>query len=58
MKLSYMTWVCPDWEIEKVVRFANETEYDGVELRVDTKHSQFIWSDNSAAGPFGGTDNV
>lgn len=47
MKLSYMTWVCPDWEIEKVVRFANETEYDGVELRVDTKHAHQVSSESS-----------
>ncbi|MBO3803354.1 MAG: sugar phosphate isomerase/epimerase [Candidatus Brockarchaeota archaeon] len=44
MKLSYMTFVCPDWEIEKVIGFAKEAGYDGVEIRVDEGHKHGISS--------------
>ena len=44
MKLSFMTFVCPEWKIEKIVQFAKETEYDGVEIRVDVGHKHGISS--------------
>jgi len=47
MKLSYMTWVCPDWQIEKVVEFAKEADYDGVEIRVDAGHEHQVSSQSS-----------
>jgi len=49
MKLSFMTFVCPEWEIEKAVAFAARTDYDGVEIRVDAGHRHGISSQSSAA---------
>ena len=46
IKLSYMTFVCPDWEITKVVSFAKAAGYDGVELRVDSDHRHGINSES------------
>jgi len=48
MKLSFMTFVCPDWPLEKVVEFARETDYDGVEFRVDAGHKHDVSSTSSA----------
>lgn len=47
MKLSFMTFVCPEWEIEKIVLFAREAGYDGVEIRVDAGHKHGISSKSS-----------
>lgn len=44
MKLSFMTFVCPDWEIQRIVKFAKEAKYDGVEIRVDAGHKHAISS--------------
>jgi len=49
MKLSFMTFVCPTWEIERAVAFARDTDYDGVEIRVDAGHQHGISSQSSAA---------
>jgi sugar phosphate isomerase/epimerase len=48
MKLSFMTFVCPEWGIEKVVEFAAETDYDGVEIRVDSGHKHEVSSRSTA----------
>ncbi|MFC1525786.1 sugar phosphate isomerase/epimerase family protein [Candidatus Latescibacterota bacterium] len=48
MKLGYMTFVCPEWKIERVVEFAGEAGYDGVEIRVDAGHQHDISSESSA----------
>ena len=48
MKLSFMTFVCPEWPIETVVQFAKEAGYDGVEIRVDAGHQHGISSESSA----------
>jgi len=42
-----MTFVCPEWEIEKVVQFAKDADYDGVEIRVDAGHKHEISSESS-----------
>ena len=47
MKLSFMTFVCPEWSIEKVVQFAKEAGYDGVEIRVDVEHKHGVSSKSS-----------
>ena len=47
MKLSFMTFVCPEWEIERIVQFAGEANYDGVEIRVDAGHKHEISSESS-----------
>ncbi len=49
MKLSFMTFVCPTWEIERAVAFARDTDYDGIEIRVDAGHAHGISSQSSAA---------
>lgn len=43
-----MTFVLPEWEIEKVVKFAKKVGYNGVEIRVDAKHKHEISSQSSA----------
>ena len=47
-KLGSMTFVLPDWGIERVVKFAKEAGYDGVEIRVDAGHKHEISSQSSA----------
>ncbi|MGQ9514647.1 MAG: sugar phosphate isomerase/epimerase family protein [Thermoproteota archaeon] len=42
-----MTFVCPEWKIEKVIDFAAEAGYDGVELRVDEGHKHGISSSST-----------
>jgi sugar phosphate isomerase/epimerase len=49
MKLSFMTFVCPEWDMEKAVRFAKEAGYDGIEIRVDAGHKHNVSSQSSAA---------
>ena len=44
MKLSFMTFVCPGWDIERIVSFARKAGYDGVEVRVDEGHKHGISS--------------
>jgi sugar phosphate isomerase/epimerase len=48
MKLSFMTFVVPEWEIERVARFAKDAGYDGVEIRVDAGHKHEISSQSPA----------
>jgi len=43
-----MTFVLPEWEIERVVKFAKKVGYDGVEIRVDAKHKHEISSQSSS----------
>ncbi|MCD6350913.1 MAG: sugar phosphate isomerase/epimerase [Armatimonadetes bacterium] len=40
MKISFMTWACPDWDLNQVLTAAVRYGYDGVEPRVeaDQKH--------------------
>lgn len=47
-KLSFMTFVCPTWPTEKIVKFAKAAGYDGVEIRVDAGHKHGISSASSA----------
>ncbi len=47
MKLSFMTFVCPTWTTETVVKFARRAGYDGVEIRVDADHKHGISSASS-----------
>ncbi|MGB9595728.1 MAG: sugar phosphate isomerase/epimerase family protein [Candidatus Poribacteria bacterium] len=48
IKLSFMTFVCPTWEIGKIVKFAKQANYDGVEIRVDEGHKHDISSKTPA----------
>ena len=47
MKLGFMTFVCPSWSIERIVRFARKAGYDGVEIRVDAGHKHGVSSKSS-----------
>ena len=49
IKLCFMTFVCPEWKIDKIVAFAQEAHYDGVEVRVDEGHQHDISTGSSAA---------
>lgn len=44
-----MTFVCPEWEIEKIPRFARRAGYDGVEIRVNAGHKHGLSSRSSYA---------
>jgi sugar phosphate isomerase/epimerase len=48
MKLSFMTFVCPEWEMEQAVRFARSAGYDGIEIRVDANHKHGVSSQSTA----------
>ncbi len=48
IKLGFMTFVLPEWEIERVVKFAKKAGYNGVEIRVDAGHKHEISSQSSA----------
>lgn len=48
MKLSFMTFVCPDWDMKTIVAFARETDYDAVEIRIDTGHKHEVSSRSSS----------
>jgi len=47
MKLSFMTFVCPTWTMDKIVKFAKEAGYEGVEIRVDAGHQHGLSSKSS-----------
>jgi sugar phosphate isomerase/epimerase len=42
MKLSFMTWVCPDWDVNQILTAAIRYGYDGVEPRVEAKQRHGI----------------
>lgn len=42
MKLSFMTWVCPSWDLNQVIAGAIRYNYDGVEPRVEVDHAHGI----------------
>ena len=38
-KISYMTWVAPEWDIPKLIEGARKYGYNGVEIRVEAGHA-------------------
>ena len=42
MKLAFSTLGCPDWDLGKIAEFAGKNGFEGVELRVPDKDSQFL----------------
>ncbi len=48
MKLSFMTFVCPEWEMPRAVAFARDAGFDGIEIRVDAGHRHGVSSQSSA----------
>lgn len=49
MHLSFMSWVCPTWDLERMADFAAETPYDGVEFRTGSGHEHGLTVDSSPA---------
>ncbi|MGQ9733126.1 MAG: sugar phosphate isomerase/epimerase family protein, partial [Candidatus Zipacnadales bacterium] len=47
MKLSFMTWVCPNWNIAQIIAGAIRYGYDGVEPRVECKQAHGIELDTT-----------
>lgn len=45
MKVSFMTFVCPDWDLERILEFGADSAYDGVEIRVEKGHAHGITAD-------------
>ncbi len=46
-KISYMTWVAPEWDVEKLIEGARKYGYNGVELRVEAGHAHGLELDTS-----------
>jgi sugar phosphate isomerase/epimerase len=42
IKLSFMTWVTPNWSVEDVIAAARKYGYNGVEIRVESNHAHGI----------------
>ena len=47
MRLSFMSWVCPTWDLERMAEFTASTAYDGIELRVDSEHAHGLSADST-----------
>lgn len=48
MKLSFMTFMCPQWTLEEVIAGAKRHGYEGVELRVAAEHRHGVEVEASA----------
>jgi sugar phosphate isomerase/epimerase len=42
IKFSFMTWVCPDWAVRRIVETAKRYGYHGVEIRTEVGHAHGI----------------
>ncbi|MCD5401748.1 sugar phosphate isomerase/epimerase [candidate division NPL-UPA2 bacterium] len=42
MKLSFMTFLCPDWKVGKIIKAAKRYGYHGVEIRAGVNHKHAI----------------
>lgn len=42
MKLSFMTWSCPEWDCNQILKAAKKYGYQGVEIRVECNHKHKI----------------
>ena len=42
MKLSFMTWSCPDWDCGEIIKAGKKYDYQGVEIRVESDHKHRI----------------
>lgn len=47
MKISFMTWACPDWTLAQVLTGAIRYGYDSVEPRVEAEHAHEIELDTT-----------
>lgn len=49
MKISFMTFICPEWTLEQILKAAQQYGYDGVEPRVADNHRHGIEPEMGAA---------
>ncbi|HID07028.1 MAG TPA: sugar phosphate isomerase/epimerase, partial [Armatimonadetes bacterium] len=42
IKLSFMTWVCPDWDVQQIVGAAKQYRYHGIEFRTEANQRHGI----------------
>jgi len=42
MRISFMTFTCPNWDLKRIIRGAKDYGYDGVEIRVASGHQHGI----------------
>jgi sugar phosphate isomerase/epimerase len=42
MRISFMTFTCPNWDLKKIIRGAKDYGYDGVEIRTAEGHRHGI----------------
>lgn len=49
MKISFMTWACPDWNVDQILDAAVRYSYDGVEPRVEANQRHGIELEATAA---------
>lgn len=50
MRLSFMTFACPQWDLPDVLAAAARYGYDGIEPRLDSQHAHGLEVDLSARG--------
>src|SRR6185503_2139354 len=48
LKLSFTTWVCPEWTVAAIVDGMTTYGYDGVELRIGKGHLHGVELDSPA----------
>lgn len=48
MKLSFMTFACPDWRFDQIVEAADQIGYQGIEFRCDAGHNHGVEVTSSA----------
>ncbi|MFA0751796.1 MAG: hypothetical protein SLRJCFUN_002199 [Candidatus Fervidibacter sp.] len=47
MRLAFMTWACPNWTVEEIVKAAKRYGYEGVEFRLSVGHRHGVEVDMS-----------
>lgn len=49
MRVAFMTFACPEWDLAEILGAAVELGYDGIEPRIDSNHKHGIEVDSDAA---------
>ncbi|NUP99325.1 MAG: sugar phosphate isomerase/epimerase [Armatimonadetes bacterium] len=50
MRIAFMTFACPEWDLAEVLGAAVELGYDGIEPRIDSQHGHGIEVELDTAG--------
>src|SRR5258706_11390420 len=48
LKLSFTTWVCPEWTVDAIIDGMKSYKYEGVEFRTGKGHLHGIEADSQA----------